>query len=103
MRNPCKECDYYHKENNTCQSKKCCTGGDGTVTIIDRLFCKPYKYKADRKTENSSEKPNKSEIPTGSTISKMEQVDEPQTESTGSPIGDYRDGVGAWQTDCGWK
>ena len=22
-----------------------------------------------------------------------------QTESTGSPIGDYRDGVGAWQTD----
>ena len=26
----------------------------------------------------------------------------PQTESTGSPIGDYRDGVGAWQTDCGW-
>ena len=28
---------------------------------------------------------------------------EPQTESTGSPIGDYRDGVGAWQTDCGWK
>ena len=55
--------------------------------------------KADRKTENSSEKPNKSEIPTGSTISKMEQVDEPQTESTGSPIGDYRDGVGAWQTE----
>ena len=28
--------------------------------------------------------------------------DTPQTESTGSPIGDYRDGVGAWQTDCGW-
>ena len=26
-------------------------------------------------------------------------VDTPQTESTGSPIGDYRDGVGAWQTD----
>ena len=26
-----------------------------------------------------------------------------QKESTGSPIGDYRDGVGAWQTDCGWK
>ena len=25
-----------------------------------------------------------------------------QTDSTGSPIGDYRDGVGAWQTDCGW-
>jgi len=31
------------------------------------------------------------------------QANTPQTESTGSPIGDYRDGVGAWQTDCGWK
>ena len=30
------------------------------------------------------------------------KADTPQTESTGSPIGDYRDGVGAWQTDCGW-
>ena len=29
-------------------------------------------------------------------------ADTPQTESTGSPIGDYRDGVGAWDTDCGW-
>ena len=28
------------------------------------------------------------------------RADTPQTESTGSPIGDYRDGVGAWQTDC---
>ena len=32
----------------------------------------------------------------------MNSADTPQTESTGSPIGDYRDGVGAWQTDCGW-
>ena len=32
---------------------------------------------------------------------KVEPIaDTPQTESTGSPIGDYRDGVGAWQTDC---
>ena len=61
MRNPCKECDYYHKKNNTCQSKKCCTGGDGYITWIDRMFCKPYKYNADRKTEPTS--------------SKMEQVD----------------------------
>ena len=36
-------------------------------------------------------------------------VENVQTESTGSPIGDYRDGVGAWQTDefkntdCPWK
>lgn len=29
-------------------------------------------------------------------------VDTPQTGSTGSPIGDYRDGVGAW-SDCPWK
>ena len=33
----------------------------------------------------------------------VDTADTPQTESTGSPIGDYRDGVGAWQTDCGWK
>ena len=56
-------------------------------------------------------------------VEKYRQADTPQTESTGSPIGDYRDGVGAWQTermteeeidtmlakalvgqtDCGWK
>lgn len=46
MRNPCKKCDYYRRNNNTCQSKKCSErGGDWTVTIWDRLFCKPYKYK----------------------------------------------------------
>ena len=58
MRNPCKECDYYRKENNTCQSKKCSPrGGDGTVTIWDRLFCKPYKRMkgADRKTEQTGD------------------------------------------------
>ena len=32
----------------------------------------------------------------------VDTADTPQTESTGSPIGDYRDGVGAWQTDCQW-
>ena len=42
-RNPCSECDYYIKENNTCQSKKCGTGGDGRVDFIDKLFCEPYK------------------------------------------------------------
>lgn len=35
-------------------------------------------------------------------VEKYRRADTPQTESTGSPIGDYRDGVGAWQTDCGW-
>lgn len=43
MRNPCKECFYYHKENNTCQSKKCATGGPGYITVFDRLLCEPYK------------------------------------------------------------
>lgn len=52
MRNPCKECDYYHPENNTCQSKKVATMGDGYVTFMDRLFCKPYK--ADGKKVKSS-------------------------------------------------
>ena len=33
----------------------------------------------------------------------VDTADTPQTESTGSPIGDYRDGVGAWQTDCPWR
>ena len=44
------------------------------------LLTEIAKY-IDRKTENSSEKPNNcevSEIPTGSIISKMEQVDEPE-------------------------
>ena len=33
------------------------------------------------------------------TLDALDFTDTPQTESTGSPIGDYRDGVGAWQTD----
>lgn len=41
MRNPCKGCIYYYKENKTCQSKKCATGGSGRVSWIDRLFCSP--------------------------------------------------------------
>lgn len=43
MRNPCKECVYYHPENNTCQSKKCETGGYGYVGLWERLFCEPAK------------------------------------------------------------
>lgn len=42
IRNPCIECAYYIKENNTCQSKKCATGTNGVITFWDRLFCKPY-------------------------------------------------------------
>lgn len=51
MRNPCKECVYYFYENNTCQSKKCATGGDGTVTFWDRLFCEPRKLSERTKGE----------------------------------------------------
>jgi hypothetical protein len=43
MRNPCKDCIYFHKENKTCQSKKCATGGSGKVSWVDRLFCSPCK------------------------------------------------------------
>ncbi len=43
MKNPCNKCIYYHKENSTCQSKKCTTSGLGYITIFDKLFCKPYK------------------------------------------------------------
>ena len=43
MRNLCKDCIYYHKENRTCQSKKCVTGGNGKVSWIDKLFCSPYR------------------------------------------------------------
>ena len=43
MRNPCNDCIYYHKENETCQSKKCATSESGKVSWIDRLFCSPYK------------------------------------------------------------
>lgn len=43
MRNPCKDCIYYHKENKTCQSKKCATGGNGKVSWVDRLLCSPCK------------------------------------------------------------
>lgn len=41
-RNPCIECAYYNRENNTCQSKKCVTGTDERITLWDRLFCEPY-------------------------------------------------------------
>lgn len=43
MKNPCKECSYYCKENSTCQSKKVATGSFGYVTFWDKLWCEPYK------------------------------------------------------------
>lgn len=43
MLNPCKDCIFYQKENRTCQAKKCATGGSGEVTLVDRLYCYPYK------------------------------------------------------------
>ena len=43
-RNACKECDYYHAENNVCQSKKCETCGcHPYVNWFDRHFCEPHK------------------------------------------------------------
>lgn len=43
MKNPCRECKFYHEENNTCQSKKCATGKSGYVTWFDKIFCEPCK------------------------------------------------------------
>lgn len=40
---PCKQCIYYHASNNTCQIKKCCTGGYGYVSFLDRLCCSPCR------------------------------------------------------------
>ena len=53
MRNPCKKCLYYQKENNTCQSKKCCTGREGYVGIFDMIFCLPYEIKEKNDTRMS--------------------------------------------------
>ena len=44
----CIKCDYYHKENNTCQSKKCGTELEGYITFFDKIFCKPYKEHKDK-------------------------------------------------------
>lgn len=44
MRNACKDCEYYRKENKTCHLKKCATGGSGYVSLSDRLFCSPMSY-----------------------------------------------------------
>lgn len=43
---PCKECKYYYKKNNTCQSKKCATYGYGYITWLDKLLCKPCKERS---------------------------------------------------------
>lgn len=45
-RNPCLECEYYHKANNTCQSKKCATNNP-YVNKLDRMFCEPYKTESE--------------------------------------------------------
>ena len=43
-KNSCIECEYYCKENNVCQSKKCATYGcNPYVNWFDKHFCKPYK------------------------------------------------------------
>ena len=49
--NPCRKCLFWHSENNTCQSKKVCTGGAGYVGILDRLFCKPFIDPFEREDE----------------------------------------------------
>ena len=43
FRDACSECVYYHKENDTCQSKKCSDGGYGYVSFWDRVLCEPCR------------------------------------------------------------
>ena len=61
-RNPCAECLYFHADNNTCQSKKCCTYGDGRITILDRLFCEPYKGEWTMKITVKKNPPKRAEV-----------------------------------------
>ena len=51
-RNPCLECRFYRKENNTCQSKKCATGGAGYVGHMDRMFCNPVRDEKGKEVEH---------------------------------------------------
>jgi hypothetical protein len=76
-----------HDYCDICNHKGC---GTCIANNLDD-YCVPSNYEPTTQTE--TQKSNLS----------FEKADTPQTESTGSPIGDYRDGVGAWQTDCGWK
>lgn len=43
QKDACKECDYYHDSNNTCQLKKCSTNNP-YVTRTDRMHCTYYRY-----------------------------------------------------------
>ena len=56
-RDPCKECLWYVKENNLCQSKKCSVQGGSYpfVTKLDRMFCEPYKGEEERMTYNDKQ------------------------------------------------
>lgn len=56
-RNPCKDCDYYRKENNVCQSKKVATCGNHPyVNWFDRHFCEPYKAEGGDKNDKRRNK-----------------------------------------------
>ena len=90
---------------------KLITEHDCAINVV--LSCTPAEFLIINKTislcsanEDFAESDRKTMVLMGKAMMNFEQVevaDTPQAESTGSPIGDYRDGVGAWQTDCGWK
>lgn len=56
MLNICKDCEFYHKENKTCQAKKRATGGYGYVSLSDRLFCFTYINPSTKKTRALGER-----------------------------------------------
>lgn len=54
MRNPCKICFFYNEKNNTCQSKKVSGIGDGHVSLLDKLFCEPFRPEEDEVTDEQT-------------------------------------------------
>ena len=69
------------------------------VKQTDCKTCRHYKLACELFSEVCKYEPTTQTETQNSNLT----FDTPQTDSTGSPIGDYRDGVGAWQTDCGWS
>ena len=68
---------------------------DADTPQTDCETCRHYKLACELFSEVCKYEPTTQTETQNSNLT----FDTPQTESTGSPIGDYRDGVGAWQTD----
>ena len=49
-RDPCKECIYFCKKTNICESKKCASNNP-YITKLDKMFCEPLKKEVNNKYE----------------------------------------------------